>query len=231
MKVTVHRFTVADSFNFSQFNSSSMSLGWDCASKAPFGRLIWLFTKMMLSLASLTNEIVKPLIIVKAAFVLVSLLPKWKLKADSSLELGSLTKQTTLLHRLLLTRGMASTTPRYDGDCMKLSYAWFSPIIHDMKARIQLGVGGWWFFSWRRDLFVKYAFANNKEITVKALLPWWPPIVDWDRKAGSPQYVTDCVVGDETCIEVDCGGTLKLENCYWATDGVCCWDWLHDCNR
>ena len=48
----------------------------------------------MFSLASLTNEIVNPLIIVKAAFVLVSLLLGWKLREDSSLELGSLTKQT-----------------------------------------------------------------------------------------------------------------------------------------
>ena len=99
---------------------------------------------------------------------------------------------------------------------MKLSYAWFPPIKHDMKARIQLGVSGWWFFSWRKDLFVKYVFANNKEITVQALLPWQPPIVDWDRKAGSSQNVTDCVVEDGTCIEADCGGTLKLENCFWA---------------
>ena len=126
---------------------------------------------------------------------------------------------------------MASTTPRYDGDCMKLSYAWFPPMIHDMKARIQLGVSGWWFFSWRKDLFVKYVFANNKEITVQALLPWQPPIVDWDRKAGSSQNVTDCVVEDGTCIEVDCGGTLKLENCFWATDGVCSRDGLCDCKR
>ena len=114
---------------------------------------------------------------------------------------------------------------------MKLSYAWFPPLLHDMKARIQLVVSGWWFFSWRKDLFVKYVFANNKEITVQALLPWQPPIVDWDRKAGSSQNVTDCVVEDGTCIEMDCGGTLKLENCFWVTDGVCCWDWLYDCKR
>ena len=99
---------------------------------------------------------------------------------------------------------------------MKLLYTWLLPIIHD----IQLGVSGWWFFSWRKDLFVKYVFANNKKKTVQALLPWQPPIVDWDRKAGSSQNVTDCVVEDGTCIEVDCGGTLKLENCCWATDGV-----------
>ena len=73
MKVTVHKFTFADSFNSSQFNSSSMSLCWDCARKAPFGKWSWLNIKMMLSFASLTNEIVKPLIIVKAAFVLVGL--------------------------------------------------------------------------------------------------------------------------------------------------------------
>ena len=107
----------------------------------------------------------------------------------------------------------------------------FPSIIHDMKARIQLGVSGWWFFSWRKDLFVKYVFANNKEITVQALLPWQPPIVDWDRKAGSSQNVTDCVVEDGTCIEVDCGGTLKLENCFWATDGVCSRDGLCDRKR
>ena len=94
MKVTVHKSTVADSFNFSQFNSSSMSLRWDCARKAPFGKWRWLYIKIMLSSASLTNEIVKPLIIGKAAFVLVSLLLRWRLRADSSLELGSLTKQT-----------------------------------------------------------------------------------------------------------------------------------------
>ena len=78
-----------------------------------------------------------------------------------------------------------------------------------------------------------YVFANNKEITVQALLPWQPPIVDWDRKIGSSQNVTDCVVEGGTCIEVDCGGTLGLENCCWATNayGICCWDWLHDCNR
>ena len=192
---------------------------------------------MMLSFASLTNEIFKPLIIGKAAFVLVSLLLRWRLRADSSLELGSLTKQTfnsssqLKLPRLFLTRGMASTTPRNDGDCMKLSYAWFPPIIHNMKARTQLGVSGWWFFSWRKSLFVKYVFANNKEITVQALLPWQPPIVDWDRKAGSSQNVTDCVVEDGTCIEADCGGTLKLENCFWAPDGVCCRDLLRDCKR
>ena len=103
---------------------------------------------------------------------------------------------------------------------MKLSYAWFLPIIHAMKARIQLGVSGCWFVSWRKDLFVKYVFANYKEITVQALPPWWVPIVDWERKAGSSQTVTDCVVEDGTCTEVDCGGTLKLENCFWATDGV-----------
>ena len=103
---------------------------------------------------------------------------------------------------------------------MKLSYAWFPPIILDMNARIQLGVSGWWLFSWSKDLFVKYVFDNNKEITVHVLLPWRPPIVDWDRKTGSFQIETDCVVEDGTCIEVDCGGTLKLENCCWATDGV-----------
>ena len=74
MKVTVHKFTVADSFDFSQFNSSSMSLRWDCASKVPFIKWRWLSIKMMLSFAWLSYEIVKPLIIVKAAFVLVSLL-------------------------------------------------------------------------------------------------------------------------------------------------------------
>ena len=94
--VTVHKFTVADSFSFSQFNSSSMSLRWDCASKAPFGKWRWLSIKMMLSFASIspTNAIVKPLIIVKAAFVSVSLLLRWKLRADSSLGLGFLKKQT-----------------------------------------------------------------------------------------------------------------------------------------
>ena len=61
MKVTVHKFTVADSFDFSQFNSSSMSLRWDCASKVPFGKWRWLSIKMMLSFTSLTYEIVKPL--------------------------------------------------------------------------------------------------------------------------------------------------------------------------
>ena len=58
-------------------------------------------------------------------------------------------------------------------------------------------------FSWSKDLFVKYVFADNKEITVQALLPWLPSIVDWDRKAGSSQNVIDCVVEDGTCIEVD----------------------------
>ena len=53
MKVTVHKFTVADSFDFSQFNSSSMSLRWDCASKVPFGKWRWLSIKMMLSFAHL----------------------------------------------------------------------------------------------------------------------------------------------------------------------------------
>ena len=101
MKVTVHKFTVADSFNFSQCNSSSMSLRWDCARKAPFGKWRWLSIKMMLSFALLTNEIVKPLIIVKAAFVLISPLFRWKLRAYSSIELASLTtkkKQLTPLH-------------------------------------------------------------------------------------------------------------------------------------
>ena len=69
-----HKFTVTDSFDFSQFNSSSMSLRWDCASKVPFSKWRWLSIKMMLSFAWLSYEIVKPLIIVKAAFVLVSLL-------------------------------------------------------------------------------------------------------------------------------------------------------------
>ena len=114
---------------------------------------------------------------------------------------------------------------------MKLSYAWFPPIIDGVNSRIQLGVSGWWFFSWRKDLFVKYVFANNIEITVQVLLPWWLPIVDWYRKAGSSQNVTDCVVEDGTCIEVDFCGTLKLENCCWATDSVFCWDWLYDCKR
>ena len=36
MEVTVHKFTVADSFDFSQFNSCSMSLRWDCERKAPY---------------------------------------------------------------------------------------------------------------------------------------------------------------------------------------------------
>ena len=94
MKVTIHKFTVADSFNSSQFNRSSIKLRWDCTSKAAFSKWRWLSVKMMFSFASLTNEIVKPLIIVQAAFVLVSLLLRWKLRADSSLELGSLTKQT-----------------------------------------------------------------------------------------------------------------------------------------
>ena len=85
--------------------------------------------------------------------------------------------------------------------------------------------------SWFFVHILKYVFANNKEIAVQALLPWWPPIVDWDRKAASSQNVTDCVVEEGTCIEVDCGGTLKLENCFWATDGVCCWDWFFDCKR
>ena len=89
-----YTFTIANTFYFSQFNSSSMSLRWDCASKVPFSKWRWLSIKMMLSFAWLSYEIVKPLIIVKAAFVLVSLLLKWKLRADSSLELGSLTKQT-----------------------------------------------------------------------------------------------------------------------------------------
>ena len=56
MKVTVHKFTVADSFNFSQFNSSSMSLRWDCASKVPFGKWRWLSIKMMLSFAHLPMQ-------------------------------------------------------------------------------------------------------------------------------------------------------------------------------
>ena len=64
------------------------------ASKAPFGKWSWLSIKMMLLFASLTNVIVKPLIIVQAAFVLVSLRLRYKLRADSSPELGSLTKQT-----------------------------------------------------------------------------------------------------------------------------------------
>ena len=36
--------------------------------------------------------------------------------------------------------------------------------------------------------------------------------------------MTDCVDEDGTLIEVDCGGTLDLENCCRATDGVCCRD-------
>ena len=97
----------------------------------------------------------------------------------------------------------------------------FPPIIHDTKARIQFGVSGWWLFGWRKDLFVKYVFANNKEITLQALLPWQPPIIDCGRKTGSSQNMTDCVVEDETCTEVDCGGTLELENYCWATDSDC----------
>ena len=62
---------------------------------------------------------------------------------------------------------MASASPRYNGDCMKLSSALFPSIIHD----VQLGVSGWWFFSGRKDLFVQYVFANNKEVTVQTLLP------------------------------------------------------------
>ena len=61
MKVTVHKFTVADSFDFSQFNSSSMSLCWDCASKVPFGKWRWLSIKIMFSFASLTYKIIEPL--------------------------------------------------------------------------------------------------------------------------------------------------------------------------
>ena len=199
MKVTVHKFTVADSFNFSQFNSPSMSLPWDFESRAPFGKWRGLSIKMMLSFASLTNVIVKPLNIVKAAFVSLSLLLRWKLRADSSFELGSLTKQTGNSSSQLKLP-MALTMPRCDCDCVKLSYVWFSPIIHDMKARIQLGVSDWWLFSWSKDLFVMCVFANNKEITVQALLPWQPPIDDWDRKTGNSQNVTDCVVDNGTCI-------------------------------
>ena len=88
-----YTFTIANTFYFSQFNSSSMSLRWDCASKVPFSKWRWLSIKMMLSFAWLSYEIVKPLIIVKAAFVLVSL-TRWKLRADSSLQLVSLKKQT-----------------------------------------------------------------------------------------------------------------------------------------
>ena len=85
---------------------------------------------------------------------------------------------------------MASTTPRYDGDCMKLSYAWFPPIIHD----IQLGVSGWWFFSWRNYLFVQYVFANNKEITLQALLPWRPLDSKFcGRKKKINIHFTDCL--------------------------------------
>ena len=90
-----YTFTIANTFYFSQFNSYSMSLRWDCASKSPFGKWRWLSTEMMLSFASLTNVIVlEPWIIVKAAFVLVNLVLRWKLRADSSIELGSRTKQT-----------------------------------------------------------------------------------------------------------------------------------------
>ena len=165
MKVTVHKFTVADSFNFSQFNSSSMLLRWGCASKAPLLSGEWSVTQTT--------------------------------QANSDKWYGfSNTKIWWWLHETVI--------------CLT------SPIIHD----IQLGVSGWWFFSWRKDLFVQYVFANNKEITIQALLPRWPPIADWDRKAGSSKNVTNCVVEDGTCIEVDCGGTYRLGNCCWATDDV-----------
>ena len=84
-----------------------------------------------------------------------------------------------------------------------------------------------WLFGWSKELFVEYVFANNKEITVQALLRCLP-ISDWDKETGSSQNVTDCEVEDRTCIEVNCGGTLELGNCWWATDGVWCQDWLHE---
>ena len=100
---------------------------------------------------------------------------------------------------------MASTKPRYDCDCMKLLYAWFPPYHTWHEGKNQM----WsqWLFSWSKDFFVKSVFANNKEITVQALLHCLP-ISNWDRKTGSCQDVTDYVVEDGTCIEVDFGGQV-----------------------
>ena len=148
--VTVHKFTVADSFSFSQFNSSSMSLRWDCASKVPYGKWRWLSIKMMLSFASIspTNAIVKPFIIVRVAFVSVSLLLRWKLRADSSLESGSLKKNSNWFFIAQTTQ--AASDKRYGFDNANV-WLWLhetvisliSPILHDVKTRIQLGVSDW----------------------------------------------------------------------------------------
>ena len=95
MKVTVHKS--GPPLQIALTSVSWIVLQCHCvetASKAPFGKWRWLSVKMMLSFASPTNAIVKPLIIVKAAFVSVSLLLRWKLRADSSLGLGFLKKQT-----------------------------------------------------------------------------------------------------------------------------------------
>ena len=120
---------------------------------------------------------------------------------------------------------MASTTPRYDCDCMKLLYAWFPPYHTWHEGKNQM----WsrWLLSWSKDFFVKSVFANNKEITVQALLHCLP-ISNWDRKTGSCQDVTDYVVEGGTCIEVDFGGTIELENCCWASDSVWLFAWTSE---
>ena len=40
--------------------------------------------------------------------------------------------------------------------------------------------------------------------------------------------MTDYVVEDGTCIEVDFGSTIELENCCWASDSVWFQDYLHE---
>ena len=165
----------------------------------------------------------------------VSLLLRWKLRADSSLELVSLTTQTTLLHNSNYPGCFWQKVWLWQYQDMMVT-AWNCHIPDFPHHTWHEGKNPawsqyWWLFSWSNNLFVEYVFANNNEITAQVLLPWQPPIPDWDRKTGCFQNVTDCVVEDGKCVEVDCGGTLELENCCWATDKVCCQDWVWDCNR
>lgn len=117
---------------------------------------------------------------------------------------------------------------------MNVSYTWFPPSIHETKATSQLWLRGWLLFTWSKGLFAMYVLASNREITVHALLPWRPPIVDWDRKAGSSQKVSlSAVEGGTWSVEgCDDKGTCELADGGCTDDCVvCCEDWLRDRSR
>ena len=82
--------------------------------------------------------------------------------------------------------------------------------MQEVKVTIQLCVSDWLVFICSKRLFVRKVLASNREITVHALLPLRPPIVDCDKKTGKSQKVTISVVE---------GGTCKVKA--WDGTGMC----------